>query len=188
MFNMNRLPNIPMSPSALPQGEVPETVSLPLRPDRFDFQVGYGRFSAGVVPKQGVPRAPDFLIQMEWAQTPVHNGLDRFCLQARKKYWLLWLGTLDDNSYPWRWLWQPVAYCNRAGVDWKLAAVHLLLEYWKFRIDQGDVSADKIYDWIDEEGLLSVADVRAIEAELRRQRAAKPGAVPDRDGLGLDGA
>jgi hypothetical protein len=110
------------------------------------------------------------LVQVEWAETPMHNGIEAFYLQARKKYWLLWLRTFDDNSWRWQWDWQPVGYCNRRGVNREAAAIHLLLEYWKFSADPNRTS-DEAFDWINEQGLLSIADVRAIVRELKRQRS-----------------
>jgi hypothetical protein len=53
------------------------------------------------------------------------------------------------------------------------AATHLLLEYWKFRTGVDEVSFDQVYDWINQEGLLSVAEIRAIEHELKRQECAR---------------
>jgi hypothetical protein len=126
------------------------------------------------VPKQGVPRSPKLLVQVEWAQTPVNNGINAFYLQARKKYWVLWLRTFDDNSYPWQWNWQAIGYCCRTNVDKGVAAKHLLLEYWKFTGDPDENSVDdQLFDWINEEGLLSIADVRAIVRELNRQQKTK---------------
>ena len=164
---MSRLPKIPMSPREVPQQRISEVVSMPPRPVLFDFKVGYGDFPPDVVPKQGVPRSPELLAQVEWAETPTNYGINAFYLQARKKYWVLWLRTFDDNSYPWQWNWQAIGYCNRPNVDRGVAAKHLLLEYWKFKgsPDENPVD-DEPLDWINEEGLLSIADVRAIVREL----------------------
>lgn len=164
---MSRLPKIPMLPTEVPQQRIYEVVSLPSRPIPFDFKVGYENFSPDVVPKQGVPRSPELLVQVEWAESPMNNGIDAFYLQARKKYWVLWLRTFDDNSYPWQWHWQAIGYCNRTNVDRVVAAIHLLMEFWKFTGDlQENNVNDKLFDWINEEGLLSIADIRAIVREL----------------------
>jgi hypothetical protein len=170
---MSRLPKIPMLPSEVPQQRVSEVASLPSRPVPFDFKVGYGGFPRDVVPKQGVPRSPELLVQVEWAQIPMNNGINAFYLQARKKYWVLWRRSFDDNCYPWRWDWQVSGYCDRANADRKAAAAHLLLEYWKFARDPDENSVDdQVFDWINEEGLLSIADVRAIVRELNWQQRA----------------
>ncbi|WP_315703394.1 MULTISPECIES: hypothetical protein [unclassified Bradyrhizobium] len=165
---MSRLPKIQMLPSEMPQQRISEVVSLPSRPVPFDFEVGYGNFAPDVVPKQGVPRSPKLLVQVEWAEGPVNNGISAFYLQARKKYWVLWLRMFNDNSYPWRWDWQAIGYCNRANVDEEVAAKHLLLEYWKFSENRFENSVD----WINQEGLLSIADIKAILRELSRQQQA----------------
>ena len=165
---MSRLPKIPMLPSEVPQHRISEVVSLPRRPAHFDFTVGYEDFPADVLPKKGVPRSPDLLVQVEWADTPMNSGIEGIYLQGRKKYWILWLRTLDDNSDPWQWNWRSVGYCHKKGVDRKAAAVHLLLEYWKFTADRDELSVDDdVFDWINEEGSLSIADVRAIVRELK---------------------
>ena len=70
----------------------------PERPKPFRFGVGYGGFPRGVVPRQGVPRSPVFLVQTEWAQTPNNYGVEAYYLQARTAYWVLWLRMLDDNE------------------------------------------------------------------------------------------
>jgi len=102
----------------------------------------------------------------------MHNGVNAFYIQARKKYWVLWLRTLDDNCYPWKWQWLPIGSCDRKSIDKRTAAVYLLLEYWNFDADNSSADiANEAYDWINEEGLLSVSDIRAIVRELRRQRA-----------------
>jgi len=101
----------------------------------------------------------------------MNYGIEAFYLQARKKYWVLWLRTFDDNSDPWRSNWQAVGYCNRTNVLRKAAATHLLLEYWKFTGGlEEDCVDDGVFDWINEEGLLSIADVRAIVRELNWQQ------------------
>jgi hypothetical protein len=175
---MSRLPKIPMLPSEVPQQRISEVISLPPRPTHFDFKVGYGDFAPDAVPKQGVPRSPELLVQTEWAETPMNNGIEAFYLQARKKYWVLWLRFFDDNSDPWQWHWRAIGHCIRENVDRKAAATHLLLEYWKFKGSlDGDHIVDEGFDWINEEGLLSIADVRAIVRELfilASSEAAKP--------------
>jgi hypothetical protein len=161
-----------MLPSEVPQQQVSEVVSLPPRPAAFRFAVGYGDLPNGVVPKQLVPRLPDLLVQVEWAETPMNNGVSAFYIQSRKTHWVLWLRTLDDNCDPWEWQWLPIGSCDRKGIDKHTAAVHLLLEYWHFDADNSSADiANEPYDWIGEEGLLSISDIRAIVRELRRRRA-----------------
>ncbi len=155
---MTATPRIPMSPAELPQQRIHAVVGLPPRPDPFKFGVGYGDFPEGIVPKRGVPRLPSMLVQVEWAQSPASNGLTAFYLQRRRRVWLLWTRTLDDNAWPWRWDWLPVGWCPRRGVDERQAATHLRLEYWRFETG----GEGRPYDWINEEGDLSVADLEAI--------------------------
>jgi hypothetical protein len=100
----------------------------------------------------------------------MNNGINAFYLQAREKYWVLWLRTFDDNSYPWQWNWQAIGYCSRTNVDRGVAARHLLLEYWKFEESLETAIDDQVFDWINEEGLLSIADIQAIVRELNWQK------------------
>ena len=165
---MTRRPTLPMSPSALPQQRLSLVVDMPPRPAGFRFGVGYGDFPEGVVPRQGVPRSPRYLVQTEWAQTPMNSGVDAFYLQARRKVWVLWTRSLDDNAYPWRWDWLAIGWCDRRGVDERAAASHLLLEYWRFQARrEGRGPTRNPHDWINEEGFLSIADVRAIVRHLK---------------------
>jgi len=122
---MRSQPHIPMSPSELPQQRVHEVVPLPARPQHFECRVGFEQFPEGGTP--GSPRSPTLLVQVEWAQTPTNYGIEAFYLQARKKHWVLWLRTFDDN---WsRWDWQPIGYCLKKGIDRTTAASHLLLAH-----------------------------------------------------------
>ena len=162
-----RGPRVPMSPAALPQQRLSLVVGLPGRPEPFRFRVGYGGFPAGVVLRQGVPRSPAFLVQTEWADTPMNSGVEAYYLQARQKHWVLWLRSLDDNEIPWTWHWLAIGYCDRRGVTEAVAARHLLLEYLKFRAGDGGWQRRDPMDWINQEGLLSVADLRAIAHALQ---------------------
>lgn len=157
-------PKIPLHPSQLPQQKLAEVIALPDRPINFTFEVSYGDFTENIVPKRGTPRSPIYLAQFEWAETPMNNGVEAFYLEPKKQIWLLWIRTHDDNSTPWKWDWLPVAHCPRKGVDKEVAASHLLLEYWRFA---GSVDGSRnTFDWINEEGLLSIANIRAITREL----------------------
>lgn len=160
-------PKIPMKPSDLPRQRLHLVVDLPPRPEPFEFGVGWGDFPEGVVPKTRTPREPLYLAQVEWAETPWNNGIVGFYLQARRKVWLLWTRTLDDNAWPWRWDWLPVAWCPRKGVTERQAAVHLLAEFWRF--DRSDCSGSR-FDWINEAGDLSVADLMAIARLVKAER------------------
>ena len=55
--------------------------------------------------------------------------------------------------------WAPVACLGRKGVKQRQAAVHLLIEFWKFDAEENKLDE---YHWINEDGYLSVADLEAI--------------------------
>jgi hypothetical protein len=156
---MTRQPKVPLSPSELPQQRILEVRSLPPRPHPFTFCV-CSELPAEVHPKQGVPRNPIYLVQVEWAESPMHGGVNAFYLHARKKWWILWRRWFDDGG-GWersRWHWEPAAFCQRRGVSETQAAAHLLTEYL--------LAEEETVDWINEEGLLKAADMAAILREV----------------------
>ena len=153
---MTREPKIPMSPDALPQQRIHEVVGLPERPEPFDCHVGYGAVPADVIPKSG-PRSPIYLAQVEWAWSPMHNRLNAYYLHRGRTHWLLWSRSWDDN---WgKWEWTAIACVGKKGVSEHQAAVHLLIEFWKFDAKEGDVDQ---YHWINEAEYLPVAELSAI--------------------------
>jgi hypothetical protein len=163
---MSKGPKVPMHPTQLPQQKLALVVDLPTRPEPFDFGVGYGDLPEGVISKRRSPRSPIYIAQFEWAETPTSNGVEAFYLEAKTKYWVLWIKTLNENTTPWSWDWLAVAYCNRAGIDEKTAASYLLLEYWRF--DEKMLAYRNVFDWVNEVALLSIPEIYAITRELWR--------------------
>ena len=161
---MTNEPKIPMSPSQLPQQRLYEVVGLPERPERFEFDVGYGCSTTGGMPKTGLKNST-YLCQVEWAWSPMHNRLDAYYLHRGRSEWSLWSKYWDDN---WgRWEYVCVGTANRSGVSMKQAAVHLLLEFWKHDAKESDVDE---FHWINEEDYLSVSDLGAIARVVWKSR------------------
>jgi hypothetical protein len=158
-------PKVPMSPLDLPQQKIYEVLSMPPRPASAKFVAGYLDFPAGIVPKQGVPRSPTYLFGSEWSESPYHGSVDGWYLHARRNHWLLWQRSLNDNDYPWTWDWNLVGYCDRRGIDEHTAAMHLIFEFWKHRCVDGGYYRN-LFEWINEEGFLSVAEIAAIGREV----------------------
>lgn len=161
-------PKVPMSPSQLPQQREVEVIEMPVRPDTARFEVGYRNYTDQVAPKQGVPRPPIYLFQSEWAASPFHGGVSGWYLHGRRDYWLLWQRSLDDNTDPWTWDWSLVGYCDRRGIEERTAAMHLVFEFWKQQCEEAK-RFKPLFDWINEEGLLSVDDVKSIRRGVVKQ-------------------
>ena len=157
---MIREPKIPMSPEDLPQQRIHEVVTLPKRPEEFDFKVGYELFPYGELPKNA-PTNSTYLCQVEWAWSPAHSRLDAYYLHRGRTHWSLWSKYWDDNWMKWEQI--TVGYVPRRGVDQKQAAVYLLLEFWTF--DAQENSVDEFH-WINEDGFISIAELAAIAREV----------------------
>jgi hypothetical protein len=159
---MTRGPRIPMSPSELPQQRIHEVVSLPARPAKFSSFVNYSNLPEGTVAKNP-PRNAIYLCQVEWAWSPAHNRLDSYYLNKGRTHWSLWSRYLDDNDCPWKWVWVPVGCVPLAGLDDRTAAIHLLIDFWRFDANEGGVDE---FHWINEAEYLSIAELAAIAREV----------------------
>jgi hypothetical protein len=155
---MGKEPKIPMSAEELPQQRINEVVDLPPRPEGLEIEVGYGVDYEAAFSVRLAPRLPVMLVQVEWAESPVNYGLNAFYIEGRRRHWLLWNRWFDENDWTPRWRWSLSGYCARKNVERKTAGIHLLLAFWA--AEKG--TADGEFDWINEEGLLSVEDVRAM--------------------------
>ena len=155
---MTRGPRIPMSPSELPQQRIHEVVSLPARPAEFSSYINYGDMPEKTV-SQNPPRNAIYLCQVEWAWSPAHNRLDSYYLNKGRTHWSLWSRYFDDNDYPWKWVWVPVGCVSLASADERTAAIHLLIDFWRFDAKEGDVDE---FHWINEADYLSIAELAAI--------------------------
>jgi hypothetical protein len=93
----------------------------------------------------------------------MNNGVNAFYIEGRRSHWLLWNRWLDDNSWTPRWRWTFAGHCPRKGIDRRCAAIHLLVAHW---VAGEDAPGDDDH-WINETGLLSVEEVRAIAREVR---------------------
>jgi hypothetical protein len=159
---MIRDPKIPMSPGELPQKRIQEVISLPDRPADFSSYVGYGDMPEGTVSKNS-PRNATYLCQVEWAWSPSHNRVDSYYLNKGRTHWSLWSRYLNDNDYPWKWVWVPVGCAPLHGLDYQTAAIHLLIDYWRFDAKEGDIDQ---FHWINEEGFLSMGELTGIAHEV----------------------
>jgi len=88
---------------------------------------------------------------------------DAYYLNRRKKHWLLWIGYQDENTWDWKWSWSLYGYAPRRRDDETQAAIYLLMDAWRQEAANWGL---KRFDWINEEGLLSVAEISAISREV----------------------
>lgn len=107
-----------------------------------------------------------FLAQVEWAETPMNNGIYAVNIEGRRRRWILWSRWFDDGGWKWRWRWTSVGYCARKGVARDVAAIHLLEEFWRA---DGTAPGDSDH-WINETGELNVEILRAIARAVRAPR------------------
>ena len=164
---MTRTPRIPMTPAVLPRQRLNLVVALPPAPPGTNFAAGSCDFPEPSMAANPRPRAPEMLVHVEWGETPVHNGVNAFYIEGRRRYWLLWNRWLDDNDFRTRWRWALAGHCPRAGIDRRCAAIHLLIANWVAE----ESAPDDDDHWINETGLLSVEEIRAIARAVRGRLA-----------------
>jgi hypothetical protein len=157
-----------MRPQERPQQRVNLVVELPPRPD-VQFVVGYDVYPEQGMRKRPWPRSPHLLVNVEWAETPMNNGINGFYIEGRRRFWMLWNRWLDDNAWTPRWRWISAGYCPRKGVDRHTAGIHLLMAYLEM---DGTAYSEDSDHWINETGLLSVEELRAIAHVMRAKLSA----------------
>lgn len=157
---MIQKPMIPMTPEVLPKQRVYEVVDLPERPAGLTVEIGYYLVGNGV--PQRPSRDADYLGQCEWAWSPMHSRIDAYYLHRGRTHWSLWWRFVDDDG---GWTWCAVASCQRTDVSRQQAAVYLLMDYWRSEARTNNLDE---FHWINETGLLSVAELMAIAREVWR--------------------
>jgi hypothetical protein len=167
---------IPMHPDQLPQQRILEVVSLPACPPMFQASclMPFGSrtdrndydwsIAEGDLP-QRFPGAAIYVAQVEWAEDPNHTRLDAYyiCSSRSRTHWFLWLRAPDDNAWQVRVNSLLYVYCQRGTIDRKTAAIHLLHHAWRYEAAE---SRRGRFDWINGEGLLTVAEIQAIAAAV----------------------
>jgi hypothetical protein len=161
-----------MDSDELPQQKVYEVVELPEAPPEFqalclmrcgcrEDRNDYAWCIPEVELPQRFPGAATFVGQVEWAWDPNHTRLDAYyiCSNRRRTHWFLWIRSPDNNAWRFRMNSFLYAYCPRRQVDRKTAALHLLLHAWRY--EAAESNRDR-FDWINDAGLLTVAEIHAI--------------------------
>jgi hypothetical protein len=93
----------------------------------------------------------------------MHNRIANYYLNPKRKYWFLWNNWVDDQTYPWTWHWDVLAYAPRIEADERSIAAYMLLEEWKSDAEHGGLDH---YHWINNTGCLSVEDIQAVAREV----------------------
>ena len=155
---------IPMSPSALPQQRLYEVKSLPAETVQLPVKLLDYEQEHGLL---GIPKTPTkksiSVGQVEWSWSPMHSRVDQYVIHQGAEYWLLWCGTPDDNAGTAINHWFPTAMLSTEEADETQAAISMLKAFWHREVDW--LNLDK-YQWINAEGILSVADLESIAANV----------------------
>ena len=153
---------IPMSPNARPQQRLYEVVTLPELPTRLDPKVELDQPLLKNYPKAS-PRKLTYLFSAEWAWSPMNHRIDNYYLNPRRSEWLLWNNWVEDGGFPWTWHWDFFAHGKRCRADERTIAIHLIMEFWK---GEAEHQAVDHFHWINNTGLLDVAEIRSIAREI----------------------
>ena len=133
-----------------------EVIDLPIRPEEFDFNVGYGCVSKDDIPPQ-ILENTTYLCQTDWPWSQKPDRFDAYYLHKGRTEWSLWSKYWNDETNDWKAV--CIGIVNRDGVDQKQAAIYLLLEFWKF--DAAESNGGEFH-WINEEGYLTASELDAI--------------------------
>ena len=127
----------------------------------FDEKIEFREVGHSGVPKK-IPSRAKFVIQVEWAWTPMHNRLTNYhiSLDSERKRWVLWESILDDHSIPWRWnTVEEVHLVQRSGLSREAAAMILMKAAWEN--DRDNEMIDH-YHWINGTGVIEVGTASEI--------------------------
>jgi len=159
---------IPISPSELPQQKVYEVVPLPDKPLNFEAYCTLGAneqkynwlLDTEDMPKR-FPSSATFMASVEWAWDYYHNRNDGYYLSSntKKTHWFLWIKSLDDNSFDWKYHYCIYAYCPRVSNEPHSMAVHLLTHAWNTQATAESIDEPHM---IMDCGLISLPELKAI--------------------------
>jgi hypothetical protein len=160
---MSKQPNPLMDLKELPQQRVYIVPDLPLEPE--SLQSNFGQAGSNGVPKK-MPRGASFLLQAEWAWSPMNNRISNYhlSLDSSQKRWVFWVSYFNDSDIPWKWeTAEDVLFCPRENLTREEAALFLLKEYWLSESE--DCGLDQFH-WLNMEGLLAVAQAKELAREV----------------------
>ena len=156
---MAKQPGPLMDFTDLPQQRLYSVPDIP--DDLFNKKIELLELGDRHVPRQ-IPRSAKFVIQVEWAWTPMHNRLTNYhiSLDSARKRWVIWESILNDHSIPWRWYTvDQVHLVQRSGLSREAAAMILLKAAWENNRDGEMIDH---YHWINGTGLIEVGTASEI--------------------------
>lgn len=109
-----------------------------------------------------IPRGARFILQVEWAWSPMNNYLANYhiSLDTSRRRWVLWESFLSDEQLPFRWYSVPeVSLIDKKGVTREDAAVVLLKSWWERNRDRELLDH---YHFINQTGLIGIGAVAEI--------------------------
>jgi hypothetical protein len=165
-YVMSKQPNPLMDLKEIPQQRIYIVPNLPLESE--SLRSSLGQAGSNGVPKK-MPRGASFLLQAEWAWSPMNNRISNYhlSLDSSQKCWVLWVSYFNDTDLLWKWeTSEDVLLCPRKSLNREEAALFLLREYW--RSESEDYEVDQFH-WLNLEGLLSVAQAKEIAREVWRE-------------------
>lgn len=151
---MTKKPKIPMLPSQLPQQKITLVAEMPV----LDPMPSIIPADKDIKTAKKMSRNADYICQLEWAWGPMHSAINAFYLTRGRYGWVLWLKYFDDNYGRWD---EPIAVqvCSFGNQNKEASAMLMLAAYLKELHDHYDRDH---YHWINEDGLLSVAEIEAV--------------------------
>ena len=110
-----------------------------------------------------VPRGAYFLLQTEWAWSPMHNRITNYhiSMDASRRRWVLWESFFNEDNWPYR-SWSSasgVLTLQRKGVKRKNASLLLLHSKWQRSLAEEGLDH---FHWINHDGLISIAEALEI--------------------------
>ena len=136
---------------------------IPQKPD--DLEILLGCPGVDGIP-QKMPRGASFLLQTEWAWSPMNSAILNYhlSLNSNQTRWVLWESYFDDDTNRWRWsVSETVHSMPRGNVKREHAAALLIRVLWECKRDEYGYDH---FHWISQEGLLDVAHAREIAREV----------------------
>jgi hypothetical protein len=148
-------PKIPMHPSHLPQQRLRLVHDMPIASAEYELRLGAAK---GIAKR--LPRSAEYVCQLEWAWSPMHNRIEAFYVSKSRKHWVLWSSYFDDNYSRWE---KDVAAVCGLKADQKDATMLMLFKH----LDDLRRSYEiEHYHWISESGFLSVGEIDAVAREV----------------------
>ena len=160
---MSRQPPPLMDLNERPQQRYYIVPDIPQKPDELEFPLGYAGENG--IP-QKMPRGASFLLQTEWAWSPMNNAIFNYhlSLNSNQNRWVLWVSVFDDYNIPWLWRTSETVQSMPGGdVKREHAAAHLIRAYWERALIHNGLDH---FHWISRVGLLDVGRARQIAKEV----------------------